>query len=192
MPRLFTGIFPPDDITHEMRSLRSGAGDQDVRWMPLENLHATLVFIGSVGPDEVENVREALSTVRFDAFSVAVRGVGAFPDPQRARVLWAGLEPPDPVRRLFEAVRAALEPVVRSGLARSNRSTRPYHPHITVARASAKERIDARHWIEKHAEFQGRTFRVDAFELVRSRTKPEGSEYTVIGRFGDGHRGRPE
>ncbi len=180
MARLFTGIFPPENISAETASLREHAGPLDVRWISPSRQHATIVFIGQVSDDEISSIREALSTIRVEPFELHASGVGAFPDPRRARVLWVGLEPPEPVVRLHRVVDAALDTV------RTPRTSpsRPYHPHITVARTRGKRRIDARPWVERYAGFSGRLFSVESFALVRSRTKPEGAEYTVIGRFG--------
>ena len=179
MARLFTGIFPPDDVVSEILTLRESALDLDVRWMPPENLHATLVFIGSVSDDDISVVSDALRSVRFEPFDVAVKGVGAFPKPRAARVLWAGIAPTGSIQSLYVSVNEALATVPPG----REETARDYHPHVTVARPKGRRRVDVRSWIERGADFSTRTFRVESFALVRSRTKPQGAEYTVIGRF---------
>lgn len=187
MARLFTGVFPSDTAAAETVGLRTLVDEKRLRWMPEGNLHTTLVFVGGVPDDDVPEVEALLAPVRFDAFDLALTGVGAFPTPRAARVLWAGLEPPDPVLDLQARVAEALEPAVES----RNDSPGTYHPHVTIARCRGRFRLDARPWIERHAEFSGQPFRVNTFTLVQSRTKPEGAEYTVIGRFGDGRPAGP-
>ncbi|MGB0112969.1 MAG: RNA 2',3'-cyclic phosphodiesterase, partial [Ilumatobacteraceae bacterium] len=52
MTRLFVAIWPPDDVLVHLQDLERPK-DQGVRWMPIENLHITLRFLGDADVDEV-------------------------------------------------------------------------------------------------------------------------------------------
>ncbi|NNF03546.1 MAG: RNA 2',3'-cyclic phosphodiesterase [Rhodothermales bacterium] len=187
MARLFTGIMLPDAAASETRTLRTDAAESDVRWMPAGNLHATLVFIGDTPDSNLPQIRDLLARIELHPFEVSLRGVGAYPRPNAARVLWAGLKPANPLidlrDRLTESLASMSEP--------TGAASREYHPHVTIGRTRGRSRIDARPWIERHAEFSGRPFVVKRFALVHSRTKPDGAEYTVLTSFGGGHNARP-
>ena len=73
-----------ETVVGEMRQVGG-----DVRWVSSGNLHVTLKFLGEIPEAQVDAVRVALSrcaTLRAP-FEVTARGVGAFPNPRRARVL---------------------------------------------------------------------------------------------------------
>jgi len=133
MPRLFVGIALPQVVREELaRTIRSLRGSTtDAKWVPPENLHVTIAFLGRVEDDKVASVSDAVAravTGHVD-FTVALAGLGAFPSTRRARVTWAGLDDPARgVEGLADSVVAELESV---GF---ERDPRPFHSHITLAR----------------------------------------------------------
>jgi 2'-5' RNA ligase len=110
--RLFLAVFPPPEtqsLAHDAAAAlkraaaAEGMGEKTVSWVRLENLHYTLRFIGEVGEDGADRItlaaNEAASSVA--AFGVTLGGLGAFPRPRDARVLWVGLaRGADPFRDL--------------------------------------------------------------------------------------------
>lgn len=100
-----------------------------VRWVRDEGLHATVKFLGGVEPDAVAALHDALTAAvgRSPAPTAVVRGLGAFPNPARARVVWVGLDC-QPLTQLAASVDRALAPL---GFVPENR---PYHAHITLGR----------------------------------------------------------
>jgi 2'-5' RNA ligase len=105
-----------------------------VRWVRDEGLHATIKFLGSVAPAQLDAIREALTPVAgaFAPIGVSVRGLGVFPSPKRPRVVWVGLRS-DRLARLAEAVELALEPL---GFPREGR---PFNAHVTLGRIDAPQ-----------------------------------------------------
>ena len=101
----------------------------DLRWVPPENLHLTLRFLGSTPEDVLADVRRRLRAVRSPAFQLALSGLGTFGG-SRPRVVWLGLDRgAEEARRLAEeaervCVEAGLEPEPRG-----------FRPHLTLARA---------------------------------------------------------
>ncbi len=130
--RLFVGIDMPAAVKDQMAALiehlRPGA--PDAKWVPRDNLHVTLSFLG-----EVREEGEIGAAVASAAASVqgpiptALDESGAFPSPRRARVLWVGLEDGEGrLVALANAVAAALEPL---GFPREKRA---WTAHLTLAR----------------------------------------------------------
>lgn len=100
------------------------------RWVPLENWHVTVKFLGSTWPRLVEWVTTCAGEVAAASapFTSAVEGLGAFPSVRRARVLWAGLaDPPDGMAAIARALDRALEREFAP-------EKRAFTPHLTVAR----------------------------------------------------------
>jgi 2'-5' RNA ligase len=101
------------------------------RWAPAQNWHVTLKFLGATYPRLVGWVEERLVDVAAGSGPVPTRiaGAGAFPTAASARVLWAGLDDPDGrLASLASAVEAALQ-------AEFAPESRPFTPHLTVARS---------------------------------------------------------
>jgi 2'-5' RNA ligase len=130
--RLFIAIDVPadvrallDDAVAPWRERFPGG-----RWVPIENWHVTLTFLGSTSPDLVGWISSRLAEVAgvTHPFGSRVEGLGAFRSPRRARVLWAGLHDDEgALARLAGELGVALE-------AERRRERRGFTPHLTVAR----------------------------------------------------------
>ena len=120
--RLFVGIFPPPDVARTLHeAARKVLSEKDFRVVPADEIHLTLRFLGATPEGSIPGIRADLEAGLRGCRrpSMRVRGTGAFPDPDGARVLWAG----------FDAGADLL-----AGLARAVGETKPYHPHLTLAR----------------------------------------------------------
>jgi 2'-5' RNA ligase len=103
----------------------------DVKWVAPENFHVTLKFLGSVREEELlrvfSAVDEAVSAI--PAFDISFSGLGAFPNPAKARVVWVGIENGrEELRALADSVDASL---ARLGFAKEERG---FKAHITIGR----------------------------------------------------------
>ncbi|MGZ5307347.1 MAG: RNA 2',3'-cyclic phosphodiesterase [Actinomycetota bacterium] len=109
----------------------------NARWLPPENWHVTLKFLGWTPARLAPWVEEIVGRIvgAHPPAPARVRGLGAFPSPRRARVLWAGID--DPANAL-----AALVADLEVGLAEEFRAEmRRFHPHLTVARSEPPLRM---------------------------------------------------
>lgn len=100
-----------------------------LRWIPAENLHFTLKFLGAVDEASIEIIANALDQVLrpFPRFTINAKGLGVFPHLRRARVLWVGLEGSS-LQELASRVETTLEPL---GFAYE---TTAFAPHLTIGR----------------------------------------------------------
>lgn len=127
-------------LSTRLRSAAERAGWR-VGWVPPQNLHLTLKFLGWVSADAVPGIEGALRPLAARApFHMHLRGVGAFPPRGKPRVIWVGLQQgADDLRALAQDVEGALENIGFS------REVRPFHPHLTLGRvktaAAPRERV---------------------------------------------------
>src|SRR5689334_15038972 len=128
--RIFVGLDIPqatrDAIARYTDGLRNFA--PDVRWVTPESLHITLKFIGEQKADQVEQIKQSLAVVKAARFDVAFRDVGFFPNAKRPRVFWVGIHASDVLPKLASSVDHAV------ALAGVPLETKPYAPHLTLAR----------------------------------------------------------
>jgi 2'-5' RNA ligase len=166
-----------DEAVHEMR--RASPDERRLRWVAPASYHVTLKFLGWTRPEVGFALRDAIGAALAGqrAFEMETRGLGAFPGPERARVLWAGVDPGGAARlsALAERVERAAEAL---GFAREQR---PYHPHVTLARLAGP--TDIRGVVSRYTEQLFRSSWVDGVVLFETKTRSGGSEYHEKARW---------
>jgi len=176
--RVFAGIELPPDVrtaievaTAPLRTTIPG-----FRWVPHENLHLTLVFLGWVEPGDVEPVTAALDAAvqGVAPFSARLGAAGRFPDRGKARVLWVGFtDGADALADLAERARA--------GVADRVTDARPFRPHVTVARARQPARVPS---AALEIAPLDRDVSIDAVTVFRSHLGSPHPRYEPIARLG--------
>ncbi|SRR5579871_798480 len=175
--RLFIALDIPAEVraalTNYMERARTLA--PDARWARVEGLHVTLKFIGHVDDAAVRKIKAALA-IKAAPFEVKFTGVGFFPNPNAPRVFWAGVDGGDKLPILASTIDTALE---RLGFARE---TKPYHPHLTLARTSSRLLRELRPLLADPPPQFG-TMTAREFFLYQSQPQKGGSKYTKLERF---------
>ncbi|MGH6933483.1 MAG: RNA 2',3'-cyclic phosphodiesterase [Dongiaceae bacterium] len=168
--RLFVGIALPEQLRFQLSLLCGGL--PGVRWVPPENFHVTLRFVGEVDGGVMEDVDASLAGLRAPRFPLALAGVGHFGGGSQVRVIWAGVEKSPALRHLRDKVESA---VVRAGLAPDGQK---YSPHITLARPkSPPPAAKLRDFIVHNNLFRTPPFEVTHFTLFSSFATKGGSHY---------------
>lgn len=179
--RLFVGLDLPDNIKSNLGTLvDSLRPTAKMRWSPVANLHITTKFIGEWPDDRLDEMKAALSTVKGIApFSIAIRGLGWFPNPHRPRVFWAAVRAPEQLTQLATATEDAAFSLSVA------KETRPYSPHLTLARMPepAVDLAAMRRAVAALPSDDFGAFDATAFHLYLSKMGPGGSVYTKLATF---------
>lgn len=158
MARLFVAIWPPEEVSAELISLRRK--DQNgVRFVRPENWHVTLRFLGEADPDEVA---EALDDAPL-APAQARLGPGVDVISNRALVV--------PVHGLDDLAATVTKHTADIGQPPRRRFT----GHLTIARLKRHATMPPVLGSLVQAEFD-----VDEIALVRSRLQPQGARYETL------------
>ena len=124
--RLFIALPLPERLTLALERIQEGVAGAN--WVPRENMHLTLRFIGETDGDTFEDLIEALAEVVVESFSLEIAGVGHFERRQVPTTLWAGVRPSAALMQM----QAKIERICRRvGLPPESRK---YAPHVTLAR----------------------------------------------------------
>ncbi len=162
--RLFLAVAIPDDVRHALAAHLGAALDgKPVPGMPVPpaNWHVTLRFLGATYEDERDRLCHGLDEADFGPpFGVRFGGLGAFPRPARATVLWLGFSRGDD--RLSGLAAVAEEAAVAAGWMMEER---PFHPHLTLSRIRPHQ--DVRPVVERVPPLP-RSMEVEAVVLYRS------------------------
>jgi 2'-5' RNA ligase len=177
--RLFTALDLPGEVVgHLEELLRRLRPMASIHWSPPANLHVTTKFIGEWPEARLEELKSALAGLPSrKPIAVHVRDVGFFPNARSPRVFWCGIEAPG----LAELAGETDQACGRLGI---ERETRPFSPHLTLARI--KERLDLEALHTAIAKLPSRdfgAFQTASFFLYRSQLNPKGSVYTKLAEF---------
>jgi RNA 2',3'-cyclic 3'-phosphodiesterase len=138
--RTFIAVAIPAPLGEKLTRLQTRLAPEipGVRWNSTLPFHVTLVFLGDVRNADLNQVCAVVSEAAspFPPFEVCVEGVGAFPNPARPRVIWAGLKSPEPspIVRIQETIARNLS---RIGY-RSDKDR--FTPHATLGRIKLDRR----------------------------------------------------
>ncbi|CAN5138655.1 RNA 2',3'-cyclic phosphodiesterase [soil metagenome] len=179
--RLFVAIDVPGEVKGRLDEVMASFRRPfpGVRWTRVEGWHATLKFLGRTPPGIVEDVRIAVASVaaRTSAFETGLTGVGAFPTPRRARVLWVGLA--DEERRLARISKSLDEALAPHYVAEK----RGPKPHLTLARLDPPREVRDLIPGVLEARTDSASFPVDRLVLYASHLSPRGASYEALERW---------
>jgi 2'-5' RNA ligase len=171
MYRLFVAVDLPSEIKEALSAICFGL--PGARWVPTDQLHLTLRFIGEVNGNLFKDIKDMLSSVAAAPFAMRLKGVGHFPPRKRPRVIWVGIEANDSLLRLRGKIESIL---VRGGLEPEGRK---YSPHITVARLKDTPAVKAGNFIAANGLFASPLFTVHEFLLYSSKLTAKGAIHTI-------------
>ncbi|MGA7906326.1 MAG: RNA 2',3'-cyclic phosphodiesterase [Candidatus Sulfotelmatobacter sp.] len=191
--RIFIAIDIDEAIRERIARFLDGVRGfaPDVRWVRPESLHVTLKFIGEKPEPAVEQIKQALATIRESAVDLSLRGYGFFPGAKAPRVFWIGFEAGQQLAVLAATVE---EKMASLGIAREDH---PFSPHLTLARGPGgsgsprREKGDrANPNFQKLQEklaampaLEFGTMTAGDFILYQSQLSPKGAKYTPLARF---------
>lgn len=192
--RLFVAVDLPvevrtavDDARRRWRQRLGPTGDA-VRWVPPDQLHVTLHFLGDVDDGVTGRLRSVVSG-RWSrpCFEMALGGPGVFPPRGHPRVLWLGLSRgASALQELFAEAGSRMTAVAQTV------GPRPFRPHLTVGRVrrpggrGSVALLDA--WPRAA---RPPVWRVDRVVLFESRLSSSGATHERLSQARLADRGSP-
>lgn len=182
--RVFIAVdLPPaiqESVEKQTAHLRRTLGDDLIRWVPAQNMHLTLKFIGNIAASHLDFLKQMLtqSVNSQRQFDLQVGGIGSFPNLKRPRVLWVGIHAPADLTSLQKNVEAG---AVRLGYEKEERA---FSPHLTLGRVrqnvSAADLQRIRSALENTQIGRIGTATIEAVHLYKSDLHTDGSIYTKL------------
>ena len=179
MGNVFLAVDPSDEERH---ALAAALSETDlVRVLPGKRTrpptwHITVRFIGEASDVQVERLAERVEALLdIDPFRVAISGLGAFPRPSKASIVFAAVA--DPVGGLGEIAVMCDEAAVDVGFEPEGR---PFVPHLTLSRVRPVRDVSA-----IVAGFDEVRIPVDvsAVTMFRTRRTKQGPVHDLLHRF---------
>lgn len=151
-----------------------------IAWVPPENYHITLHFLGRLAEEDIERLARAIGPLasRNPPMELKLRGLGYFPAARCPNVLWLGVHrPPVALQQLYRDLRRV---VVELG---HEPPREDFHPHVTLARFKSQKGTAAfaRQAATHRSPDVGIT-PVRTLDLMESTLEPDGARYTPLAR----------
>jgi 2'-5' RNA ligase len=172
--RLFIGV----PLTADARSAieKSLPGTLPGKLVPPESWHFTLRFLGSTSADARDQIVGRLQAARCGAaFEIRFSDLGAFPRPNRARILWLGID--EGSERMIQ-IAAIAEAAARG--AGFPAETKSFTPHLTLSRIDPP--VSVATLVGSKPRF-GARMTVDSVILYRSRLGGGPARYEEVVRI---------
>ncbi len=183
--RSFIAIELPDPIQSQLRlviAAMKAAGRLPVRWLPVENIHLTLKFMGDVEAGKLKRLAEDMNRLSGlqAPFSLTVGGLGAFPSARRPRVVWVGIQAPPGLAELAQQMERM---AAKFGIPPEDR---PFSPHLTIGRVQQHAAVEDLQVLTEQL-FKVKVgeigiVSVESVCLFRSDLRSSGAIYTVLSR----------
>ena len=175
--RLFVSVDV--SVSEAMRSIAAEIGSiRNVRASKEDQIHITLSFLGDTPPERipglVANLRESLSGI--SSFGLSLKGIGAFPNVRRPRVVWIGI---DEGRNELALLAGRVRYAVRKS--RLKQDDKPFSPHVTIGRVQGP--VDVSELEKRYRDKVFSEFRVDSVRLMSSVLGPSGAKHTLVERI---------
>lgn len=182
MIRAFIGIKIPEEITEKIDSFSKEKlkNIKNIKRVEKENLHITLKFLGEIGEDEVERIKEELKKISFRKFEIKIKGLGVFPSISNPKVIWIGGE-----SEKIQVLKREIDLHIKnSQINIKKEDDRPFVIHITIGRIKKegeKESEKIKRLVKENPDFGH--FYAEEFILFQSVLTPDGPIYKVLEKF---------
>ncbi|MBL8749108.1 MAG: RNA 2',3'-cyclic phosphodiesterase [Planctomycetes bacterium] len=176
--RCFVALDLPAPVRNHLAKVADRIGKKgNVKWVPPDQMHLTLVFAGDLDPAAVDGLRAVVGEVEVPALSLSLSGLGHFPPRGEPRVVWAGVAGDvDAVAALHDRLETGVE---RLGVPREKRD---FVPHVTLGRVRSSFGAFAlvKQLGEVGKELNGKPFVPTGLVLYRSELLPSGPIHTPM------------
>jgi 2'-5' RNA ligase len=159
---MFVAARPPETVVDQLSDFLEPR--EGMTWVVPEQWHLTLAFMAAVPEHRVDDLVDGLTDRlgRHQAFPVRLGGAGCFPSPDRASVLWLGVDA-GAGERLTALATNARNVAASVGAAPDGRA---FVPHLTLARL--RRPVEATKWLRVLDAFESSPWTVGEVDLVAS------------------------
>ena len=178
--RVFIGIPIGHKIKSILPSLKSTVHSSTniIKWIPPENIHLTLSFLGNISDKDIPNIVQSLENcITSKYFKIKIESTGVFPSANFPKILWIGIgKGADDLTSLQQDIEISVRKF--KGIYRREK----FMPHITIARIRrSRRKIDVLPFL--NTVYSPTELDVNSICLYESKLFPEGAQYTLLNAF---------
>lgn len=179
--RAFLAMDIDDDLKPKINKVikQFKSIDAKIKYVELNNLHLTLKFFGDIDTNGLNLLEDAIERVvsDFRPFSIKIKGCGAFPNTNRIRVIWLGIDEDEIIKDLHDRLDKEF---VKLGFD----ADRKFSTHLTIGRMkSPKNKNHVKSTIEEIEDIEIGEMEVNRISLKKSTLTPQGPIYEDLRIF---------
>lgn len=172
MMRTFIAIDIPKELKDKIYDMQSKIKTLDIKasYPHKKNFEITLIFLGEKTEEEVNLIRQKLSTINFNKFKITISDIGSFPSISRINNVWIGVDS-DSISRLVSSICRSL----------NFKLDRPFNPHITLCRIKSNKNLEnVRNFVSQNKNIDLGNFEAEEFVLKKSTLTSNGPIYEIL------------
>ncbi len=151
----------------------------NIKYVDLQNLHFTLKFFGDIDTEGIDLIAEKIEKVikDFDSFNIKIKGCGAFPNTNRIKVIWLGLDEDKILKELHDKLDKEFNSIGFD-------LDKKFSSHLTIGRMrSAKAKDKVKNTLDLYDGIDVGTMEVKTVTLKKSTLTPSGPIYEDLIEF---------
>ena len=151
---------------------------ENIKWIPLENIHLTLKFVGNIS---INNIPILIQSLKKDiipsSFKLVIESTGVFSSSHSPKVLWLGIKRGDKeLKILYTQIKKSLKVIIDNDLEKT------FTPHITIGKILNNfVKIDVLPFL--NTVYSPIELSVNSICLYESKLFPEGAKYRILNEF---------
>jgi 2'-5' RNA ligase len=173
--RAFVAVDLPVELHEKITEIQLKFNEFKFKFVDPELVHITMKFLGEVPDNKLSDISKALDNVKCDTFSSHVKGIGVFPKPKFAKVIWLGCD--GNFDALYEQIEKSLssfelEPTLHR-----------FSAHATLARVKylpKKKKTEFLELLDELKDFEIGNMDVKSIKLKKSILTPKGPIYETL------------
>ncbi|WP_295613546.1 RNA 2',3'-cyclic phosphodiesterase [uncultured Methanobrevibacter sp.] len=179
--RAFLAIDLDDDLKPKINKIirEFKKTNANIKYVDLQNLHFTLKFFGDIDTEGIDLIAEKIEKVikDFDSFNIKIKGCGAFPNTNRIKVIWLGLDEDKILKELHDKLDKEFNSIGFD-------LDKKFSSHLTIGRMrSAKAKDKVKNTLDLYDGIDVGTMEVKTVTLKKSTLTPSGPIYEDLIEF---------
>jgi 2'-5' RNA ligase len=173
--RAFIAVDFPVELHEKITEIQLKFNEFKFKFVGPDLVHITMKFLGEVPDNQISDISKALDNVKCQSFSSHVKGIGVFPKPKFAKVIWLGCD------GNFDELNEQIESTL------SSFEFEPTHhrfsPHATLARVKylpKKKKAEFLELLDELKDFEIGSMEVNSIKLKKSTLTPKGPIYETL------------
>jgi len=182
--RTFIAVDFPIEIKEKIIEItayfQSKLPPAQIKWVEPDHMHLTLKFMGETPHDKLVQIKQSIHQVIsvFPSFEIEIKALGMYPNNQRPRVIWLGINAENHLILLHNQ----LDQVLKGEGIKSDR--RPFSPHLTIGRvrrnADQESVIQIGRILSQFKIASLGSVEIDEILYYQSLLTPQGPIYTIL------------
>lgn len=181
--RLFIAVNLSKELVDKIKEIQKALihSGEGIKWVPPENVHITLKFLGAIPIDKVLSIANAVKTIsaKQKVFSINIKELGCFPGRKNPKIIWIGIR--EEKKNMVNLARQIDNEMGKLGFPKEERD---FKAHLTIGRVKRlkdKQALNAA--FDKFCNCDFGKMEVKYISLIQSQLGREGPKYTTLYKY---------